>query len=143
MIDFKCTFYKKVTLIFFTIIIIQGCFSRSSQNANDTFTYWLKMDPPKEVRVINGEFYQSPHFTLEYELFLEFMVKKTWWESLVATNQLIHTAFQFLPESIDAPAWFTPDGTFELYKSAVTYDRSFYYVNKQSGLCYVYESLGM
>jgi len=63
--------YIKRTTIFILPILLTSC-SIKTKNAEEAYKHWSGTEPPKGIKLIKGEYYQSPHFSLEYELFLKF-----------------------------------------------------------------------
>ena len=104
-------------------------------------------DIPEGFQVIHGEYYQSPHFTLEYELFLKFKPTKSWWYSFKRQNNLVETKatdeedWKHFSKHLD---WFKPNNNFTVYKiTKYKHDRSRYFIDYKTGVCYVYETQGM
>lgn len=115
-----------------------------SNNPKETYKYWLKEEPPKELKLINGKYYQSPHFTLEYEVFLEMKVTKQWWNEFSNSNNLkINTiTSDYIPEK---PSWFKVNSSYTVYSRNENddFNRSRYYIDLSNGKCFVYETYGM
>ncbi|MFD1061902.1 hypothetical protein ACFQ1Q_01490 [Winogradskyella litorisediminis] len=129
-------------MIFIISFSLAGCYSKSSTNPEEVYKYWLGEKPPKELKIINGSYYQSPHFTLEYEVFLEMEVTKTWWKDFIRINNLSldNTSSDFLTE---LPEWFKFNSSYTKYSNKDKYDRSAYFINLKNGKCFIYETLGI
>nr|WP_299384484.1 hypothetical protein [Allomuricauda sp.] len=128
------------------IFLLMGCFSIETKNPRKAYKYWLGSNPPKEIELIKGEYYQSPHFTLEYELFLKFKSEKKWFDELVELNGLeIDTIGNTWSLWTEFPEWFDPGEGYLIYakNQMDKFDRSRYFRNPKTGICYVYETLGM
>ena len=137
---------KKLSILFCCILLLSGCISKSSTDAVSAFEYWTKGTVPKGFVLLNGEYYQSPHFTLEYEVFLKFKPTKQWWHRFKEQNQLVETTPSDDDMWIDmtrALDWFKPDDRFIEYKLPDEWNRSRYFIDYEKGVCYVYETLGM
>jgi hypothetical protein len=78
---------KKILIISFLFLML-SCFKIETKDANESYKYWTGKDAPKEIKLIKGEYYQSPYFTLEYELFLKFESDKNWFYEFVKYNKL-------------------------------------------------------
>jgi|SRR5690606_37983998 len=131
---------------FFCLVfpLFAGCFSRSSSDAEKTYEYWAGTEVPDNIEVINGQYFQSPHFTLEYELYLEFKTTPQWWEQFVQKNNLTHhQQFTVSGYHLSKPEWFSPTDSFSIFSKNNNFDRSLYYFDKSSGRCFVYETVGM
>lgn len=134
----------KYTCLCLAVILCTGCFSRSSSNAEETFEYWAGTKVPKNIEVINGQYFQSPHFTLEYELYLEFKTTTQWWEAFVRNNNLtLHQKGSTVGHLESKPEWFTPTDSSIIYSKNASQDFSRYYFDKSTGTCFVFETIGM
>lgn len=134
----------KYTCLCLTLVLFTGCFSRSSSDAEETFKYWAGTNVPDNIEVINGQYFQSPHFTLEYELYLEFNTTSQWWEEFVQDNDLTeHQQMTNNDSHVSKPEWFSPTDSFSIFSKNDNFDRSRYYFHTGSGRCFVYETVGM
>nr|WP_321226384.1 hypothetical protein [uncultured Psychroserpens sp.] len=138
---------KKVVFLFCSFILLVSCFSHSSSDAENTFRYWTKSNNlPKDIKILYGEYYQSPHFTLEYEVFLKFKPTKEWWYTFKKQNNLvvIKTSDDSWSSFTNELDWFTPDHNFMVYAASdYEWNPSRYFIDYEKGICYVYETLGM
>ena len=108
------------------------------------YKYWLGQNSPDEIELIKGYYYQSPHFTLEYELFLKFKTTDTWWDAFITQNGLeLDRQPSDWKMYTEAPDWFQPGGHSVMYSKNDEYDRSRYLIDRSTGICYVFETLGM
>lgn len=136
---------KKISLIGILFLLI-GCFSTETKDAKKAYEYWSGNEPPKEIELIEGEYYQSPHFTLEYELFLKFKSDKKWFEEFVEYNRLeIDTIGNDWKAWTELPKWFNPDQNFLIYAKDQSneFERSRYLRHPETGISYIYETVGM
>ena len=134
------------TAIFCLLILFTGCMKIETRNAAKAYEYWAGEKPPKNIRLINGEYYRSPHFTLEYELFLKFKSDKKWFSDFVQYNGLvIDTKKGDWARWNKLPDWFTPDSNSLIYAKDPTneFETSRYFINRKTGTCYIYETVGM
>lgn len=119
-----------------------GCFSVNTSDSEKAFEYWAGYEPPKNFELFNGEFYQSPHFSLEYEVYLKFRTTSEWWNEYIEENNL-KIDNEDWTKRVDAPEWFKPYKGYMKYSRNDGFDHSRYFFHKESGLCYIYESVGM
>ena len=136
----------KKTLLFGLLTLLVGCFPIETKNAEKAYEYWSGSEPPQEIELINGEYYQSPHFTLEYELFLKFKSDRKWFSEFVEYNGLeIDTVRNDWTQWTELPGWFKTDGNYLIYSKDQTneFERSRYFRNPITGVCYIYETVGM
>jgi len=132
------------TIIICLFFFLTACFSSSSSDGEETFEYWYGAESPDDINVINGQYYQSPHFTLEYELFLEFKSSEKWWREFIEQNQLeLDRQNDDWKGLADFPVWFAPKSNFLIYSRNDRFDRSRYFFNSETGLCFIYETVGM
>ncbi len=131
---------------FCLIILLTSCFSTETKNPIKAYEYWARSKPPKEIKLIKGEYYQSPHFTLEYELFLKLKSDKKWFAEFVVNNELeIDTIKHDWSRFTELPDWFRPDNNCLVYTRDQNdeFERSRYIINPKTRICYIYETLGM
>ena len=133
-------------MLFCLPILLASCFVTETDNPEKAYKYWSGSEPPKEIKLIKGRYYQSPHFTLEYEFFLKFKSDKEWFEEFVSYNQLeIDTINHDWTRFTVLPEWFKPDDRSIIYTRDQNdeFERSRYMINPENGICYIYETLGM
>jgi hypothetical protein len=136
---------KKI-ILFSLLILLVSCLPIETKNAEKAYKYWSGSEPPKQIELIKGEYYQSPHFTFEYELFLKFKSDKKWFNEFVEYNGLeIDTIKNKWSQGTNLPAWFVTDKNFLIYAKNQNdeFERSRYFINPTTGICYIYETVGM
>ncbi len=127
-------------LLLMTILTAFGCMSKNTSDAEETFKYWAEVDKvPPGIKLLEGQYWQSPHFTKEYIMYLKFKTSGKWWKELLKINNLHVDAGDWsIPE--DAPEWFRPSSTFTRYGSRDEFDQgSRYFRDHETGICYIYE----
>jgi hypothetical protein len=121
-----------------------SCFSRETTNPEKAYSYWAGTKPPKEIEIINAKYYQSPHFSLEYEFFLKFRPTKKWISEFLDQNGLeLDEQNSDWSMWANLPEWFVPEPNCLIYSKNDEFDRSRYFVNPKNGICYIYETVGM
>lgn len=133
-------------LLALTSILLVGCFPVETDDPNKAWEYWSGSEAPEGIELIKGEYYQSPHFSLEYELMLKFKSDKQWFVEFAAYNHLeLDTIRHDWARWSDLPAWFKPSREFEKYSTDPTddFERSRYFFNPNNGETYIYETVGM
>jgi len=136
---------KKI-LMFSLLTFLVSCFPIETKDAEKAYEYWSGNEPPKEIELINGEYYQSPHFSLEYELFLKFKSDGKWFNDFVEYNGLeIDTIKNNWSGWTELPKWFKTDKNYLIYTKNQNdeFERSRYFINPENGICYIYETVGM
>ncbi len=102
-------------LIFILIVInLFSCIEKNTSDPIEAYIYWSGDKPPKEMKVIHAKYWQSPHFTLEYRLFMELKSSKEWRKEFIKQNHLILSDNK---EELrkNLPIWFKPSEKFQLY----------------------------
>ncbi len=127
-------------LIAFILILIAltGCSEIRTDDPVDSYTHWAGEDPTSEVTILNGQYWQSGHWTREYILYLKIKPANKWWETFVKQNQL-QIDHEHWSKPSDSPTWFQPTGKFEIYKPADNFNDSRYFHDNVTGECYLYE----
>jgi hypothetical protein len=126
-----------LTLLFFTTALT--CCSKKTNDANEAFKYWSGSDASADVELLNGEYYESPHFTKEYIMYLKFKPTKQWWLEYLKYNSItIDKKAWTIPD--DAPTWFNPSENSLRYWRKDDFDQgSRYFFDTTTGISYIYE----
>ena len=103
--------------LFVIFIILLGCSPIHTDNPEKAFKYWTHIPlSNSEVEPLKGEYWQSGHITLEYEVYLQIVASKEWRDELIRLNDLsVDTTRRYCPN--DAPNWFFPPESFIQYQS--------------------------
>lgn len=136
---------KKIILLCLTIIFI-SCLPVNTSNPENAFGYWSGMKPPEGMEIFEGKYNRSPHFTMEYEFILKFKPTEKWWNEYISLNELeIDTIKNNWSKHIKLPKWFKVNEDYIIYckNQNDEFDRSRYFINPSTGICYIYETVGM
>jgi hypothetical protein len=97
------------------------------------------MDAPADLQLFNGQYYESPHFTKEYIMYLKFKPTQKWWLEYLKSNSITRDESTWtIPK--DAPTWFQPTANAMRYWRAGEPDQgSRYFRDTATGVCYIYE----
>lgn len=133
---------KRTVIILFISVLFFGCYSTETSNPEKAFTYWARHSPPEEFNVTHGEYYQSPHFTLEYEVYLKFEPTSEWWNALFDQKKLVADTMRWYKYP-DAPDWFKPSKDSRMFWTGKAYDHSRYFIDRTTGICFIFETFGM
>lgn len=119
-------YLKYIFLLFFTALLT-SCVEINSENTKEIFELWTGTELPKDINMINGKYWQSAHWSKEYELYAEIKPTQDWWKKMKKINQLdefksqfnIDIEEQFLKNNnkdiIEQPNWFKPEKNSEVY----------------------------
>jgi len=138
-------FIKQITTIVI-VGLLASCLPIDTKNPEKAYKYWSGNDVPKDIELLKGEYYQSPHFTLEYELFLKFKSDKRWFDDFVTYNELERdTIGNDWSLWTELPKWFNYNQDYIIYAKDQTneFGRSRYLRNPKTGITYIYETVGM
>ena len=136
---------KKIIIIGFVFLLV-SCLPIDTKNPEKAYKYWSGSDVPNNIELLKGEYYQSPHFTLEYELFLKFKSDKQWFDEFVTYNKLERdTIGNDWSLWTELPKWFTYNQDYIIYARDQTneFERSRYLRHPKTGITYIYETVGM
>ena len=78
---------KYIFLLFFTVLLT-SCMEINSENPKEIFELWTGNELPKEIKLVNGKYWQSAHWTKEYEVYAEIKSTETWWNDFKNNNEL-------------------------------------------------------
>jgi hypothetical protein len=98
-----------------------SCMEKRTKDALQTYKYWSGgEEPPIDVHVAQGQYWESPHWTKEYEMYLEIFAPPYWAEELIRQNKLVRDKADYEHSSFiqGTPQWFKPNGNFELYSGS-------------------------
>jgi hypothetical protein len=99
--------FKYIRLLL-PVLLLSGCLSKETSNAEKAYRYWAGEDAPKELKLLNGKYWESPHFTKEYTMYLELQAPKSWVDLFIALNKLALSKESGFVQLSDAPSWFKP-----------------------------------
>ena len=54
-----------ITLLL-TIFVLTSCMETKTSDAKDTYKYWAGTNPPSDIELMKGQYWQSAHWTKEY-----------------------------------------------------------------------------
>jgi hypothetical protein len=125
-------------ILIMAVLFVLGCSEKRSIDANEVYKLWANQNPPKEVIVLNGQYWQSAHFTKEYIMFLELKATDQWRREFIKQNSLVVDSSGFdLPT--DSPKWFKPDKSSLLWKPVRWDQGSRFYENTEEGILFIYD----
>jgi hypothetical protein len=123
----------------FCMICLSACMSTETSNALTAYRLWSYENPPKDLKLLEGKYWQSGHFTKEYILYLHLRASLKWTKQLIAQNNLKPVDAKEVAIPDDAPSWFTPDSDYAVFARNGDAEESAYYINTASGKMYIYE----
>ena len=127
-----------LTTFLLTLILLTSCSETNTADPIDSFKYWARTNPPDDLKVIEGKYWQSGHWTREYILFLKINPTDKWWNEFINQNQLQADNTKWIRPS-DSPDWFEITDDMEIFGHGDNFNDSRYFRNKRTGECYIYE----
>lgn len=129
---------RLLTTIISILVFLTGCSEIKTDDPINSYQYWTGTKPKGDVKVLNGQYWQSGHWTREYILYLRIKPTDNWWSEFVKQNQLQIGNEDWIKSS-DTPAWFHLPDNVEIYKQTDDFNDSRYFKDKVTGECYIYE----
>lgn len=105
-------------VILLATTLLMSCREQRSVDPVDAYTMWAGQKPDSTVTVLHGQYWQSGHWSLEYEVYLEMKVSAAWREAFFEQNQFELSRNRHLPAN--APAWFKPTARYRYRESATS-----------------------
>ncbi|NDV97429.1 hypothetical protein D0T84_21380 [Dysgonomonas sp. 521] len=129
----------KLTLFLSILFILTSCSEIESTDPIEVYRYWSGTKPTDNLNLKNGQYWQSPHWTKEYIMYLEFQPTTEWWNEFTQFNNLkADTIIYTLPDN--KPEWFNPTETYIRYRVDKDFDQgSRYFRDTITGNCFIYE----
>ncbi len=125
--------------VWILVVLFLSCSGIHTSDPEEAFSQWSRSEVPHDVKVLKGTYWQSAHFTREYEVYLQLQTTADWWERFVADNDLILSA-EAWEKPKACPAWFEPDENCVVYGSkGGSADDSRYFRDTVNNVCYLYE----
>ncbi len=121
-----------------TSILLTSCSETNTTDPIDSFKYWAGTNPPDDLKVIKGKYWQSGHWTREYILFLKIKPTDKRWDEFIKQNQLQADNTKWIRPS-DSPDWFEITDEMEIFCRGNNFNDSKYFRNTKTGECYIYE----
>ena len=130
---------KKLALIIITLFFLTGCSEVKTTDPQEVYRHWSGSEAPKDLQLVNGQYWESSHWSKEYIMYLKIRPTKTWEDEFISQNKLQVEKGSW-SKSTDTPAWFNPTANSVMYSSGVNFDQgSRYFKDTLTGDFYIYE----
>jgi len=124
--------------ILLAILTLPSCMETTTSDAKEAYKYWAGAEAPADLELLNGQYWQSPHFTKEYIMYLKLKPTKEWWDAFLKQNSIpVDTSSWAAPT--DAPVWFKPSSNSVRYGGGDFDQGSRYFRDSVTGVSYMYE----
>lgn len=128
---------KKIFFFSIIVILLIGCRTIKTTDPDECYYYYWGVKPDGEhAKALAGKYWRSPHFTLEYEIYLKMEVSEAWKEGFKKENKMEVDSLGWDSEGFDTPGWFLPDSNFVKYKSI---SGAHYWEEETGNIVYVYD----
>ena len=135
MIKTPFTYFIVLLIVIFAI----SCTEIKTSDVKESYKYWTGTKPPANLELMNGQYWESAHWSKEYIIFLKFKPTEKWWIEFVKQNQISVDKNEWTMPS-NAPAWFKLNDNLIRYSSDNNFDQgSRYFRDSITGICYIYE----
>ena len=132
-------------MLFFLSLILVNC-GVETDNKEQIFLLWTNAELPKEVKTLNGKYWESGHYIKEYEVYIHLKSTEKWWVDFKKNNQLDTHKSSFSEDIqkklksdykgvIKIPKWFKPSKNSTIYQKG---ESEFYWDNTTKDL-YIHE----
>lgn len=101
--------------------------------ALETYRYWAGREPEPDIKVLNGEYWSSAHWTKEYTMYLELRLPRAK-DFVIKIGSQRAEGWREPPQG--APDWFKPPSNYQVWEGE---SGSLYYVHPNKGHIYMYE----
>jgi len=122
-----------------SVFLFASCTEKRTSVGEKAYMYWAEKKPGNDIKILNGKYWQSPHWTKEYELYLEMQTNPKWVKEFLKQNKMkVKTSAELnLPD--DAPTWFEPRIGLKAYEPSGFNQGSIYFVDEKTGYIMFYE----
>ncbi len=126
------------TILTVTLIFTLLSCEKESFNAEESYELWAFEDVPNDVEVINGQYWESSHWTYEYITFLSLKAPKNWIDKFIKQNDLTIAKgnYSMPPE---APSWFVPKVGQKVYIEKGFSQGSMFFINEKTSEVLIYD----
>ena len=130
---------KKLALIIITLFFLTGCSEVKTTDPQEVYRHWSGSEAPKDLQLVNGQYWESSHWSKEYIMYLKIRPTKTWEDEFISQNKLQVEKGSW-SKSTDTPDWFNPTANSVMYSRGDNFDQgSRYFKDTLTGDFYIYE----
>ena len=127
-----------LTITILTLSLLIGCSEIETTDPIESYKHWTGTVPADNLKVLEGKYWQSPHWSKEYILYLKIKPTDEWWREFANQNKLQSDNSDWIKPT-NLPDWFILSDKMERYNAKDDFSDSRYFRDKQSGVCYIYE----
>lgn len=128
---------NKNSILFLLTILLSSCLEKNTTDPVKAYKYWAGEKPGKDVQVIKAQYWESSHWTKEYEMYMELKTSPLWRSEFIRQNSLKRDTVYTLPD--DTPSWFKPGPSDRIWQPSGFSQGSVYFEDSLSGRLLIYE----
>ncbi len=136
--EMKLIKHLAIAVLLLTSALMTSCSETKTTDAKEAYKYWSGENPTDDVDLLDGQYWQSPHWTKEYIMYLKLKPSKNWWDEFIKQNSLSVDTTKWTKPS-DSPQWFNPTYNSIQYGQTDFSQGSRYFRDTATGICYIYE----
>jgi hypothetical protein len=122
-----------------TVFFLTSCSEVNSTDPKETYRHWAGTNPPADLELINGQYWQSAHWTKEYIMYLKFKPTEEWWTEFLKQNYISADKVDWTMPN-NAPTWFKPSENSIRFGGTSDFGQgSRCFKDTLTGVCYIYE----
>lgn len=125
-------------LFLLIFLLLTSCSEIKTNDPKETYKYWAGTNPPDNLEIIKGKYWESAHWTREYIMYLKLKPTKKWWNEFIAQNHLQIDTMDWA-KTFDSPIWFNPSKNSIRYKNYEFDQGSRYFQDTLTKEYYIYE----
>ena len=131
--------YLTNQIVVMLLLLLTSCSEINTTNTTAIYKYWQRTNPPSDIELLQGQYWESVHWTGEYIIYLKFKSTDQWWDTFLKKNHLLIDKNNWTMPT-DAPSWFKPSNNSIRSGNADDFDQgSRYFRDPLTQVCYVYE----
>ncbi|MCD0468734.1 hypothetical protein [Flavobacterium sp. JAS] len=126
-------------MVIMLLFLLTSCSEINTTNTKEIYKYWAGKNPPSDIKLLQGHYWESGHWSGEYIMYLKFKSTDKWWNTFIKKNHLLIDKTNWIMPT-DAPSWFKPSANLDRYNNDDDFDQgSRYFRDPLTQVCYVYE----
>lgn len=124
-----------ITLII--LVFLVGCVEKNTTDPTMAYRYWMGEEPPTDVQVIKARYWESPHWSKEYEIYIELNASPLWCSEFLRQNNFRRDSIYSIPD--DAPSWFQLSPLDRIWQPSGSNQGSVCFEDSVSGRLLIYD----
>lgn len=127
---------KTIFLLIVFLSSLLSCIEKNIKDPIEVYKRWAGHEPPNDVQILHTDYWESPHWTKEYLLYMELQTTATWRREFVQQNKLKYDSTANFPIN-SMPKWFSPTANFKTLVKPKS--NSIYSIDTVNNRIFIYE----